>query len=349
MDMQPLLDRSGEWLKGEGPASPVAVSSRVRLARNLAGFRFPTRADAAEKNRVAAVVRDALADASRALEWLDVEALAETDRRLLLERHLISRELADGQGPRAVAIDADESLSVMVNEEDHLRLQCLRSGLRLTEAFEAADRLDDGLARRLEYAFDEELGYLTACPTNVGTGMRVSVMLHLPALAMSGQVEKAFRAVHELGLAVRGLYGEGTEALGELYQISNQVTLGRSEREIVGDLEAVIEGLIRYEGLAREQLLAPAARVQVEDRVWRAMGALKNARLMTTEESMKHFSSLRLGVGLGLLPPEEMARVNRLFLLSQPAHLQRWAGKALDAAGRDRVRADFLRQRIDNN
>jgi len=326
----------------------VAVSSRVRLARNLAGYRFPSRADLAEKTRIVAVVRSALEKLPQRLEWLDVDAFNENDRRFLMERHLVSREMADGTGPRGAAIDADETFAVMVNEEDHLRLQCIRSGLRLHEVHAAANALDDALAEHLDFAFDGDFGFLTACPTNVGTGLRVSVMLHLPALAMSGQLEKAFRAVHELGLAVRGLYGEGTEALGELYQISNQVTLGRAEEEIVSDLEAVIEGLVRYEGLAREQIMTPANRLQVEDRIWRALGTLRSARLMTTEESMKHFSSLRLGVGLGLLPQEQMAQVNRLFLMSQPAHLQRLAGHNLDAAGRDKVRADFLRKRMDN-
>jgi len=351
VEIRELATGCGEWLRpDEGEMEGVVITSRVRLARNLAGRNFMVRLPEEGKAELAQAVQDALASCQTGggLQYFDLDLLPELERSLLLERHLISRELMEGKGKRGVALNRAESLSLMVNEEDHLRLQALRGGFRLDEAFAEINQLDDELAGMLEYAFSNDLGYLTACPTNVGTGMRVSVMLHLPALVMTKNIERAFRAVHDLRLAVRGFYGEGTEALGELYQISNQITLGRSEREIIDDLRAVIEELAGYEKRSRQKLLA-TDRLRVEDRVYRAFSILKNARVITSEEAMQHISSIRLGMALGLLPPIPAEIINRVFLFSQPAHLQQMRGDKLTPKDRDSCRAECIRQNLEKH
>ncbi len=338
------FDDNGEWMSAEGPHSGIAVTTRVRLARNLADRRFPTHPDQSRRREVLDEVRGAVATLPDGGDfvWHELDSEGQLDRRLLMERHLISRELADGSGPRAVTVNARSSLSIMVNEEDHLRMQCLLSGLNLQEAYDRVNRLDDRLSERLSFAFDPVYGYLTSCPTNVGTGLRVSVMVHLPALVMTRHIEKVFRAVYEMRMAVRGFYGEGTEAFGELYQISNQITCGRSEQDIIDDMESVIGAIIRYEEKARAEL-ATSERNQLEDRVWRSWGALRNARLMSSEEAMRHLSSLRLGVVMGVFDSVDLREVQKLFLYTQPAHLQRLEGKELESGDRDVVRARYIR------
>ncbi len=334
-------------MQGGGPHSGIAVTTRVRLARNLAGRRFSTHPDQSERRDVLNEIRsaiDSLPDGKEYI-WCELDEQLPLDRRLLMERHLISRELADGSGPRAVAVNPARSLAIMVNEEDHLRLQCLMSGLSMQEAYERVNQLDDQLSERLEFAFSPNYGYLTSCPTNVGTGLRVSVMLHLPALVMTRHIEKVFRAVYEMRMAVRGFYGEGTEAFGELYQISNQITCGRTELDIIDDMEAVIGSIIEYEEKARNEL-ATSERSQLEDRVWRSWGLLRNARLMSSEEAMRHLSSLRLGIVMGVFGDLDLNELQRLFLYSQPAHLQRMEGRELESGARDIARADFLRKRL---
>ncbi len=337
---------TGAWMSG-GPNSGIAVSTRVRLARNLANRRFPTHPEQSERKEVLDEVRSAIQSLpdGKDFTWCELDEQLPLDRRLLMERHLISRELADGSGPRAVAFNQPQSLAVMVNEEDHLRMQCLMSGLGVQEAYERVNRLDDQLSERLEFAFSANYGYLTSCPTNVGTGLRVSVMLHLPALVMTRHIEKVFRAVYEMRMAVRGFYGEGTEAFGELYQISNQITCGRSELDIIDDMEAVIGAIIQYEDKARNEL-ATSERNQLEDRVWRSWGLLRNARLMSSEEAMRHLSSLRLGIAMGVFSDIDLPALERLFLYTQPAHLQRMEGKELESSARDIARADFLRKSL---
>lgn len=345
LSIQNLIQHNVAWLSGEGPESDIVLSSRVRLARNLATMRFSPAMNEAERSRT----RDELLETFQAirpswnLSWFDVEALSDLDRRFLVERHLISREQEVESGPRGVAVDPDEAIAVMVNEEDHLRLQCLQPGLQLQQTYSQLDALDDDLLGALDIAFDDELGFLTACPTNVGTGLRASVMIHLPALVMTDHIDKALRAVHDLRLAVRGLYGEGTEAQGDLYQISNQITTGRDEGQILEDLQAAIDGLIQYEKRARERLW-DNDRAAVEDRVWRAHALLQSARLINTEEAMQHLSSVRLGMYLRLIPTMQMARLNRIFLNIQPAHLQRMEGADLDASARDAARATYIRR-----
>ncbi len=339
-----IYDDNGEWMSAEGPHSGIAVTTRVRLARNLENRRFPTHPDQSQRREVLEDVRRAISSLPDGGEyvWRELDSEGPLDRRLLMERHLISRELADGVGPRAVAVNAGSSLSVMVNEEDHLRMQCLRSGLNLQEAYDRVNRLDDQLSEKLSFAFDSVYGYLTSCPTNVGTGLRVSVMLHLPALVMTRHIEKVFRSVYEMRMAVRGFYGEGTEAFGELYQISNQITIGRSEQDILDDMEAVIRAIIRYEEKARGELAA-SERNQLEDRVWRSWGVLRNARLMSSEEAMRHLSSLRLGVVMGVFDSVDLREVQKLFLYTQPAHLQRLEGRELESGDRDVARARYIR------
>ena len=342
-----IFKDEGEWMEAAGPHSGIAVSTRVRLARNLTGRRFPTHPDPSDKREVLDEVRTAISSLPNGSKfaWCELDEQIPLERKLLMERHLISRELADGAGPRAVAVNQEDSLAVMVNEEDHLRMQCLMSGLSVQEAYDRVNRLDDQLSERLEFAFDPFYGYLTSCPTNVGTGLRVSVMLHLPALVMTRHIEKVFRAVYEMRMAVRGFYGEGTEAFGELYQISNQITCGRSELDIIDDMEAVIGAIIQYEEKARNEL-ATRDRSQLEDRVWRSWGLLKNARLMTSEEAMRHLSSLRLGIVMGVFDSIDLRELQRLFLYSQPAHLQRLEGRELESNDRDLARAKFIRDQL---
>jgi protein arginine kinase len=267
------------------------------------------------------------------------------DRQLLVERQLVSRDLANSEGPRGVAFAPNEITSLMVNEEDHVRMQVIRSGFALDDAWQEADRLDDKLEEKVPYAFSEELGYLTACPTNVGTGLRASVMLHLPALVLTKQIEKVFRALQKINLAVRGLYGEGSRASGDFYQISNQVTLGKSETQIINEIRDVIPQIIAYERQAR-QTLTRESRPILLDRVKRAYGTLQNAAMMTSEETMDLLSNVRLGVNLGLIDNINITEINELFIHTQPAHLQKLLGRELDSEERNSERARFLRDRL---
>ncbi|MER3415777.1 MAG: protein arginine kinase [Gemmataceae bacterium] len=347
MNLDSLVHSTGEWLKGAGPDADVVVSSRIRLARNLAGFPFTSRASPAQKAEVESILRDTVGRLrdSAGLQYIAVHALEPLDCQFLVERQLISREHAQGRGPRGVAIDADERQSLMINEEDHLRLQILRSGLCLEEAWNDADHLDDLVEQHVTYAFSEEFGYLTACPTNVGTGLRASVMMHLPGLVMVGQIDKVFRALQKLNLTVRGLYGEGTRASGDFYQISNQVTLGKSEDDILRELRAVIPEIVQYERSARTAILEQK-RDHLHDRIARAVGTLRSARMMTSEETIEYLSAVRLGVCLGLVEGLTIQTVNQLFLTVQPAHLQKIHGRALDGDDRNIVRANYLRARL---
>jgi protein arginine kinase len=347
MNLDSLTHTSGEWLRGTGPESDIVISSRIRLARNLAAFPFTNRASGHQKGEIETLVRDRVAklDLSPGLSYLNVPGLTAIDRQFLVERQLISRELANAEGPRGVALGPQETMSLMVNEEDHLRLQVMRSGFALDEAWQDIDRLDDLLEQRLSYAFTEEFGYLTACPTNVGTGMRASVMLHLPALVLAKQIDKVFRALQKINLAVRGLYGEGTRASGDFYQISNQVTLGKSEATILTEIREVIPQIIAYERQAR-QTLVRESRQALQDRVARAFGTLRSATMMTSEETMDLLSSVRLGVNLGLIEEITIPTVNELFIHTQPAHLQKLMGAPLDGEERNSARARYLRGRL---
>jgi len=347
MQLKKLSDRLGEWLKGSGPDSDVVISSRVRLARNLERYNFPARLGEAERLECAAHLREKVLAAGLVEPdgYILLEERTPLERRFLVERHLISREHEDGEPGRAVAVGDQEILSVMVLEEDHLRLQILKSGFQPEATWRIATNVDDLLEKQLEYAFSPQLGYLTSCPTNVGTGLRASVMLHLPALVLTRHITKCFQAMAKIGLNVRGLYGEGTEASGDFYQISNQSSLGKSEEAIVRDLAAVVPEVLKYERNARKTLMS-RDRGRIEDRVWRAYGMLKHARILSSEEAMTLLSALRLGVNTGMLAKTDAETVNELFIFSQPAHLQTRVGRELSPQERDVMRADFFRQRL---
>lgn len=347
MNLDSLTHSNGEWLRGTGPESDIVVSSRIRLARNLSSFPFTSRASAHQKAEIDQLLRDKIAriDVQPALEYVHLPGLAPLDRQLLVERQLISRELANSEGPRGVAVAPSETISIMINEEDHLRLQVIRSGFALDECWQDVDRLDDALEQRVHYAFSEEFGYLTACPTNVGTGMRASVMLHLPALVLAKQIEKVFRALQKIHLAVRGLYGEGSRASGDFYQISNQVTLGKSETTILTEIREVIPQIIAYERQARNALTREN-RQALHDKVLRALGTLRSAMMITSEETMDLLSSVRLGINVGLLEDITVPTVNELFIHTQSAHLQKLMGAALDTEERNTARARYLRSRL---
>jgi protein arginine kinase len=345
MNLDDLTHASGEWLRGTGPESDIVMCSRIRLARNLADFPFTNRASRAERAEIESNVKAAIAATDRQLTYIDVNALGALDRQFLVERQLISREHAGSDGPRGVAVGPQENVSIMVNEEDHLRIQVMHSGLSLPEVWERINALDDHLEERITYAFNPQLGYLTACPTNVGTGIRVGVMLHLPALVQTKQIDKVFRALHKINLAVRGLYGEGTQAFGDFYQISNQQTLGKSEQELIKDLSGVVPQIITYERTARQALLNER-RQHLHDQVSRAYGILKTAHTITSDETMHLLSSVRMGINLGLVDDLEIPTVNELFIQTQPAHLQKLQGRALEVDDRNVARATYLRTRL---
>lgn len=350
MTLRLITERAGEWLRGEGPHSDVVISSRIRLARNLAGFPFVNMANRRQRHEILDRSRDVILDKrlSDGVIWVALNESPPTDRQLLVERHLISRQHADPKVeiPRAVAIDADETWAIMINEEDHLRVQVLRSGMQLGEAFDHIERMDDILEHRLDFAYNRRFGYLTACPTNIGTGLRVSVMLHLPALVLTGEIDKVKRAARDMHLAVRGLFGEGSENLGDLFQVSNQTTLGKTEREILTDFEqTIVPQIIDYEQRAREALVSQRPN-QLDDKIWRAWAVLTHARVLGSEELLKMLSHVRLGVNLGRLPDVDIRTINELFLVGQPAHLQRIIGESLEPSERRIARAKMIQQRL---
>lgn len=345
-----MTDHAGEWLRGSGPQSEVVISSRIRYARNIAGFPFVSHSDNRQRHEILERCREAIVEQNiggNAL-WLDLPSCPSLDRQLLVERHLISRQHASNKDevPRAVAIGETETFAIMVNEEDHLRIQVLRSGMQLTQAHEQIETIDDLIEQKLDYAFSRKFGYLTACPTNVGTGLRVSVMLHLPALKLTGEIEKVQRAARDMHLAVRGMFGEGSEAAGDLYQISNQTTLGRTEMELLADFEhAIVPQIIAYEKQARQALVRQRPDA-LDDKIHRAWALLTHARLIGTDETLALLSHLRMGVNLGRLETIDIPTINELFLLTQPAHLQRIAGKEMDPAARRVARATLIRQKL---
>ena len=338
------------WLRADGPHADIVLSTRVRLARNLHNFRFGVRADADDRREVLRLALDAAGGAGslsggRQVLVSDLEA---DDRQLLLERHLVSRELVGGNGHAApshtaLLLAASEALSVMVNEEDHLRLQNLVGGFRLREAWRDVERLDDELGRKLPYAFHTEFGYLTSCPTNVGTGLRASVLMHLPGLVLTQEIGKVLQGISQVGLTFRGLYGEGSEVVGNFFQISNQTTLGKTEEDLIDHLQRIVQQVVQYETQARAVLLRDAP-VVIEDKVWRAYGLLRHARSTSFEEVMNLLSGVRLGVGLGLIPHLGVYTLNRIMIFTQAAHLARVAGGELTEADADVQRATFVRR-----
>ena len=351
MKISDLTNQPGEWLSGMGPNHDIVISSRVRLARNVASYPFMSKANRTQRGELHKLIREQLMHATmqRPIFYVDMERVDEVERQLLVERHLVSKQHAAGEGSRGVAISRDEAVSVMVNEEDHLRLQVLRGGLQLREAWMEADQLDDKLQEHMEFAFSQRFGFLTACPTNLGTGLRVSVMLHLPALKLTGEIEKIFRAAKDMHLAVRGLYGEGTEAIGDFYQISNQTTLGRSEEEILAEFNDVIIPRIIMAEMAARSVLENERPLALDDKIGRAIGVLKHARMVTSEETLFFLSHLRLGVVMKRVTGLDLPTINQLFLHTQPAHLQRLLDKPLEGDARKAARAEYIRGRLGKN
>lgn len=330
----------------DAPAGDCVVSSRVRLARNLVGFAFVNRSSQDQLGDIVHRVQAARLGGpfESGVRWVNVQATSAVERLLLFERNLISRPFVESPHPRCVAISSDETTSVMVNEEDHLRLQMLAPGLQLRPLSERMFALDRSLERSLEFSFHPRFGYLTACPTNLGTGIRLSAMLHLPGLIMLDEIERMKRAAKDMHLAVRGFHGEGTEAIGDFFQISNQNTLGRSEQDLVEEFTTVIvPQFVEYERSARRALLERDAG-SVDDRVFRALGILRSCRLLALEESIKFLSRVRLGVAMGRINDVPLALVNRLLLEVQPAHLSRATGCELGNGRDDRAaRANVVR------
>lgn len=350
MTISQITDHAGEWLRGTGPHGEIVISSRVRLARNLAGYPFVNSSSYQQQFEILDRCRNQVMGGGlgEGAMWIDLGECTKLDGQLLVERHLISRHLAeaDAELPRAVAIGADETYAIMINEEDHMRIQVLRSGMQLKECWQQIDQIDDRLEEKLDFAYSRKFGYLTACPTNIGTGIRVSVMLHLPALRLTGEIEKVRRAAKSMHLAVRGMFGEGSEAHGDLFQVSNQTTLGRSEQEILAEFQhTVVPQIIAYEQQAR-QALRKQRPALLEDKVWRAWAVLTHARVMDTDEVLQLLSHLRLGVNLGLIDRIDIRTLNELFILTQPAHLQKLTGSQMDVATRREARATLIRQRL---
>lgn len=349
-DANGLPDAGLEWMDADGPSSDIVLSTRVRLARNLRDAPFGLKAPRSDREAVLAQTTAAARETSalRGSSRLVMSELTEPARRLLLERHLISRELAgeDGAAPlaySALILAGGESLGMMINEEDHLRLQSLASGLRLREAWRKVDALDEELSSRLQYAFHPEFGYLTSCPTNVGTGLRASVLVHLPGLVLTQEIGRVLQGIAQVGLTFRGLYGEGSEVVGNFFQISNQTTLGKSEEELVDHLQKIVQQVIEYEQKARAVLLRDAPTV-IEDKVWRAYGLLRYAHSISFEEVMNLLSGVRLGVGLKLIPGLSVYTLNQIMIFAQSAHLERAAGASLAGGEADIHRATYIRR-----
>jgi protein arginine kinase len=348
-----MPDAGLAWLKADGPHADIVLSTRIRLARNLHSFRFGTRADAGDRGEVLRLTLEA-AGAAPSLaggRQLAVSELDEPARQLLVERHLVSRELVGAEGGpapthTALLMAPGEALSAMVNEEDHLRLQNLVGGFRLRDAWRDVERLDDELGNRLPYAFHAEFGYLTSCPTNVGTGLRASVLMHLPGLVLTQEIGKVLQGISQVGLTFRGLYGEGSEVVGNFFQISNQTTLGKTEEDLIDHLQRIVHQVVQYESQARSVLLRDAPMV-IEDKVWRAFGLLRHARTTTFEEVMNLLSGVRLGVGLKLIPRLSVHTLNRIMIFTQSAHLATGDGAGPESADVDVRRAAFVRRALD--
>jgi len=347
MKLDNLLKQTSEWLKGTGPDADIVISSRIRLARNIDGFRFVDWADDSTKKKVASKAKEAIL-ASNYMKnalYVDMNKIDPVDRQFLIERHLVSRDHAVETESKTVFVSDREIVSIMVNEEDHLRMQVIQSGLVLDDAWSIMENLEKDLEKRLLFCFAREWGYLTACPTNTGTGLRASVMLHLPAIVLTRQVDKLTHAVSKLGLTVRGFFGEGTEAIGNFFQISNQVTLGHTEIEIIDNLKKVITQIVSQERSSRDFIKKKKKDV-MEDRVSRACSTLGGAHIITSKETLNLLSLVRLGVDLGIVKDIDTHGLNELLMLIQPAHLQKLEGKALSPSDRDIKRAELIHNKL---
>lgn len=333
----------------DGPDSEIVLTSRIRLARNIEGVKFPLLFSKEEAENVIQQVEGAIINESNQpfgqLELLSMNNLNTLEKRVLVEKHLISPQLAEQSPNGAVILSEDEEVSIMINEEDHIRIQCIKPGLQIEEAIKEANIIDDLLEKKVNYAYHVEMGYLTSCPTNIGTGLRASVMMHLPGMVLTQQMNRIIPAIQQLGLVVRGIYGEGSEALGNIFQISNQITLGRSEKDIIEELKSVVTQLIEQEKEARNAL-AQTSNIQLEDRVFRSYGILCNSRIMETKEAAKCLSDVRLGIDMGYIKNISKSILNELMILTQPGFLQLYAGEEMNPNERDIRRAVLIRERL---
>ncbi len=344
----------GSWLSGKGPESGIVFSSRVRLARNISDFSFPGRSSEAQRLKVLNKIKEASSHITRLknTNFINMQELSDLEKQFLLERHLISQDhLSPGQG-KGLIVSKDEEIAIMINEEDHLRMQVITSGLDLKKCWAILDNIDNDFSKKIPFSFLADLGYLTACPTNVGTALRASCMMHLPALIFTKKINKILELLTRISFTTRGLFGEGTQALGNFFQISNQVSLGLSEEELIDNLAGVVNQVKDQEVAARDILLKKH-KISLEDSVWRALGVLRNCRLISSKEALSHLSILSLGLDLGIIKDTDLTKkgdakelLNTLIISIQPAHLQKIEGKPLKNSQRDHIRAEILRERL---
>lgn len=336
-----------KWYINKGPDSDVILSSRVRLARNFKKYPFPHKTTPEQQRQIIEETKNALFSGNRNMAdnftYIDFTGLDAVEKAVLVEKHVVSKELLETNRISGILLSNDERISIMINEEDHLRIQCLATGMQLSEAWEICTGIDDLLSETIDFCWDENIGYLTSCPTNIGTAIRASVMMHLPALTMTGYIKPVLEALGKLGMAVRGMYGENTEASGNMFQLSNQITLGKSEEDILLSIKNIATQIIEQERSLRQHLLNQN-KYQLEDRVFRSFGILKNSRIISTDECLKRLSDLRLGVDMGIIEGISIKSINELILSVQPGNLQKREGRILDANERDIVRARLVRE-----
>lgn len=336
-----------KWYISKGPDSDVILSSRVRLARNFKKYPFPHRTTPEQQRQIIEETKNALFSGNQMMSenfsYIDFAGLDAVEKAVLVEKHVVSKELLETNRLCGVLLSRDERISIMINEEDHLRIQCLATGMQLTEAWETCTNIDDLLSESIDFSWDENLGYLTSCPTNIGTAIRASVMMHLPALTMTGYIKPVLEALGKLGMAVRGMYGENTEASGNMFQLSNQITLGKSEEDILLSIRNITSQIVEQERSLRQHLLNEN-KYQLEDRIFRSFGILQNSRIISTDECLRRLSDLRLGVDMGIIEDISIESINELMLMVQPGNLQKKEGRILDANERDIVRAKLVRE-----
>jgi len=339
----------GNWIESKGPEGDIILSSRVRLARNIKGYHFPQIMNIEESKKVVKECSSAILDSntllSKNFRLYELANMSPIDKMSMVEKHLISPALVENQEKSGVLVNNDSTVSIMINEEDHIRLQVIYPGLELKEAYDLASKIDDVIEEKIEYAFDQKMGYLTVCPTNIGTGMRASVMVHLPALSMTQNIQGVLNAVAQVGLTIRGIYGEGSNIEGNMFQISNQITLGLSEEEIISNLDAVTRQIIDKEKAERQRLVASNMN-KLEDNVWRSLGILRNARILSSSECLNLISNVRLGVDLGIIKGIDSIVLNGLMINTQPATLMRIEGGELSPELRDVKRAQYVREKL---
>lgn len=342
----PVDGEAVSWMEGSGPHSDIILSTRVRLARNLEKYPFKEKSSPEDQDRareeIESAVRPGDAGFSR-VRSVRLSSLGDRELTLLLERHLVSKDLVKSRSSASLVVGEGARLSLLINEEDHVRIQSMLPGFQLEDAWSLAEQTDSLLRERLRFAFHHEFGFLTSCPTNTGTGLRASVLIHLPALVLTREISKVLQGIAQIGLTFRGLYGEGSDVIGNFFQISNQTTLGKTEVELVQHLAKITQQVVEYEENAR-QVLARDALDEIEDKVWRAYGILSCARAVSLDEMMNLISAVRLGVSMKLLPPVSVFDLNRLLLFTQPAHLERRAGRPLTVREAEVERANLVRE-----